>query len=661
MAKYTVPRKVTEGPSSRNGPGRACGALALPALGLVSLALAPLLGTVNAAEAAQNRRGVDPMLQPPARFRPGEGAALAPGHEYDEVRVPAPPPDRRADDRFHGDPGWRSRAALTTLESCDPGNADVRSAPALVAFIQAASGYECLNLLFDGPEDLRRAAFRETNVLHVLETAGDLTLRYDGTNTGNLMELLYFIRAAYFNESYLDGIHLSENVDQATMDVLDEFIASPHFWTVTAEHSVVLGEVFVILDSLSHGYRIRYLPVVKEWLAAFDARHIVHWEFLTAANAAMVWWYRGHWDDDFLEVALEDGQIVEILSNLALADSLLDDPRLDDSDREFLELVMSNAARELARFLEYPSAGIAPAVQQALGSILDHYEPTGHGATIWMAVADHVFHNEKCDSYGICDAKDDIEKAVLSVEHSCGDHIHIRAQGMTPELLRRSCEDMAATEVFFFEKIGTNSRPLPGDRNDALEVIVYSDYDNYRTYSTFLFGNSTNNGGIYLEGEPSEEGNVPRFFAYLATWLEDVRVWNLEHEYVHYLDGRFNLVGAYWDYQVSTHKTIWWTEGLAEFISFLGCVSPALGEYLEGDILPLDEIFSILDYRDRTLYPKSHLATWFLFEKRGNDIERFLRFFRAGDYDGYLKYLDDAIGESYESDWRRWLASRVTS
>ena len=94
--------------------------------------------------------------------------------------------------------------------------------------------------------------------------------------------------------------------------------------------------------------------------------------------------------------------------------------------------------------------------------------------------------------------------------------------------------------------------------------MVFSNSDSYRTYSYFFFGNSTSNGGIYLEGEPSDSSNTARFYAYNADWLPESPVWNLEHEYIHYLDGRFIKYGPY---HGGTQNTLWWGEGLAEYIS----------------------------------------------------------------------------------------------
>lgn len=107
--------------------------------------------------------------------------------------------------------------------------------------------------------------------------------------------------------------------------------------------------------------------------------------------------------------------------------------------------------------------------------------------------------------------------------------------------------------------------------------------------------------------------------------------------------------------RVFSHKTIWWTEGLAEYISNLGGGSPSVTRYLEGPVSALHEIFCILDYRNVTLYPESHLAMWFLFDTRRADISDFLGFLRAGDYDGYLDHLDRSVGDHYDDEFRRWV------
>ncbi|MFP3344697.1 collagenase, partial [Halomonas sp. SIMBA_159] len=86
-----------------------------------------------------------------------------------------------------------------------------------------------------------------------------------------------------------------------------------------------------------------------------------------------------------------------------------------------------------------------------------------------------------------------------------------------------------------------------GDYNDSVEVIVFNTNADYVSYSNFLFGNTTNNGGQYLEGNPANPDNQARFVAYRNEYAEGYSILNLEHEYVHYLDGRFNLYGDFND------------------------------------------------------------------------------------------------------------------
>ena len=79
---------------------------------------------------------------------------------------------------------------------------------------------------------------------------------------------------------------------------------------------------------------------------------------------------------------------------------------------------------------------------------------------------------------------------------------------------------------------------------------------------------------MYLEGDPSNPDNQANFVAYEASYANaDHYVWNLEHEYVHYLDGRFNLYG---DFNAPTADIVWWSEGVAEYVSLLEDNSAAI-------------------------------------------------------------------------------------
>ncbi|KGK68052.1 collagenase, partial [Vibrio vulnificus] len=129
------------------------------------------------------------------------------------------------------------------------------------------------------------------------------------------------------------------------------------------------------------------------------------------------------------------------------------------------------------------------------------------------------------------------------------------------------CRKLNDKEVDFHTVAKTNQQPVPDDNSDKVDVIVFKTKDDYSTYSSFLFGNTTNNGGQFLERDPSQANNVPRFVAYQNGWDDDFSILNLEHEYVHYLDGRFNQYGDFHTTMREGH-IVWWLEGFAEYMYY---------------------------------------------------------------------------------------------
>ena len=121
----------------------------------------------------------------------------------------------------------------------------------------------------------------------------------------------------------------------------------------------------------------------------------------------------------------------------------------------------------------------------------------------------------------------------------------------------------------------TGEQPVADDHNEALELVIFNSSADWGRYGSALFGVSTDNGGIYIEGDPARPGNQARFFAYEAEWKRPAfQVWNLRHEYVHYLDGRFNQYGSFGHYPLN--RTTWWAEGIAEYIAHGQCFARGL-------------------------------------------------------------------------------------
>lgn len=150
--------------------------------------------------------------------------------------------------------------------------------------------------------------------------------------------------------------------------------------------------------------------------------------------------------------------------------------------------------------------------------------------------------------------------------------IRIRHQDLSAAQLQQSCRLMLAQTSRFADLLQSTAEPVANDHNQRLEVMIFPDYTAYNRDGSLAFDIETNNGGMYIEGTPGDPANQARFFSFQQFWqAEPFAVWNLAHEFVHYLDGRFNLYGGFAHYPA---KTVWWSEGLAEFIAHTTPVPP---------------------------------------------------------------------------------------
>ena len=521
----------------------------------------------------------------------------------------------------------RELRAPSREEDCDDEAFASRTGAALVEHVRA-SPYACLNRLFvSAPGSIRFAAFRAQNMIDVATATQPLAAGYDGTNADSLAELALFLRIGYYNffyeSEYMDWTGRVDEIDAAVVAAIDAFVENDHFHDDTDAHEDALWEVVTLMDSSEQ--QARYVPAAMSWLGRWAPRHLAT-ELDGAVNQFFVMLFRGHHQPEFAPATAADTELMETLRDFALADWML------DTDAQYLA---ENAGRELARFGQYRDAAIFPSVSSGVRTILERYDPYGEGRFVWIATAATITYHDDCASYGICEFRAELEAATLPIEHTCSESTRLRVQNLTETELLEVCALLTTQEAQFHRQLRTGGEPVAGDFNSAVEVVVFAEYAEYAAYSWVFFGNDTNNGGIYLEGDPREPSNTARFIAHRATWLEDEPVWNLEHELVHYLDGRFNMQGGFGDYGVDSHNTVWWLEGLAEYASKANTDVTAV-EVGRSAATRLSEAFEVT-YNDNStaVYRWSYLATRFMFERHRDDVDVFLRHFRAGDYDGY--------------------------
>ncbi|HSG63063.1 MAG TPA: collagenase, partial [Pseudomonadales bacterium] len=222
-----------------------------------------------------------------------------------------------------------------------------------------------------------------------------------------------------------------------------------------------------------------------------------------------------------------------------------------------------------------------------------------------------------------------------------------------------ACDVLTGQESYFHTKLETGKIPVSNDNNDDLELIVFNSSSDYQSFAGTFFGINTNNGGMYLEGSPAGLKNQARFIAYEAEWRQpDFHIWNLQHEYVHYLDGRYNLSGDFG--RGISADTIWWIEGLAEYISYRDNNTRAI-EMGETREFALSTIFkNNYDSGQDRIYRWGYLAVRFMFENHMDDVRQILTLLRNDKYTEY-QALIDGIGTRYDNEWMGWLSSGLST
>jgi len=248
-----------------------------------------------------------------------------------------------------------------------------------------------------------------------------------------------------------------------------------------------------------------------------------------------------------------------------------------------------------------------------------------------------------------------IEEA-LPIKHICSDSLYILTQEMSESQLNTSCQRLISQESTFHEKLQTKKQPVANDYNEKLRVVVFDNAAEYNKYGQLVFDINTDNGGMYIEGTTQNPDNIATFYSYEHFWVRPTfKVWNLNHEYMHYLDGRFI---KYDTYNHFPGQMVWWSEGLAEYIS-KGDDNPKaftkMAETSQEKWPSLLEVFNT-EYKDGSdrVYKWGYLAVRYMFENHHKEYLQMAHFLKTDYFEGY-KNLIDQVGESDKAGFALWL------
>ncbi|MFC7615611.1 collagenase [Actinokineospora soli] len=514
----------------------------------------------------------------------------------------------------------------------------------------ASSPMSCVNALFLLTGADARSTFSESQMITVAERLRSAGATYPGDDSTGAARLTLFLRAGYYVHYYDPTVgQYGPALTTATRSALDTYFAAPRAFDVSQGNGTVLGEAVTLVDSADLG--ARYLHVVQRLLTSYHTGYNQFPSMVNAVNSVYTVLFRGHYRPEFLPAVTTD--LLATLRDFAQRNvSLLSGPQ---------SFLTSNAGRELARFLQYDSlrATVRPMVQQLFGisSI------RGATAPLWVGLAEmaDAYDKANCSAYGTCDLQAKLAAEILPITHTCASTLRIRAQEMTSAQLTQTCSSLLNQDAYF-HSVAKDPGPVTGDRNTSLEVVVYNSSTDYRTYAGAMWGIDTNNGGMYLEGDPSATGNQARFIAYEAEWLRPAfAIWNLNHEYTHYLDGRFNLHGDF-DSNVTT-PTVWWIEGFAEYVSYSYRDTTYTEAITEAGkrTYALSTLFGTTYNHDTMrVYRWGYLAVRYMIQSHRADVDTVLGHYRRGDWNSARAFLTGTVGSRYDSDWYSWLSQCAT-
>lgn len=513
-------------------------------------------------------------------------------------------------------------------------------------------GFECVNELFNTSSDIQVTAFSSDNMIAVANHVVPLSMYYMGGGDEDIESIFLYLRAGYFAEWNNNDISFNEKVQPTTKLAIDAFVNNCYFYDNDNEHGNVLREVLTTMASARLGDN--YIPVVKEWLARWNPSYAENHNMEVAFNKIFTILWLDAGTDDFKKAVSDDEELVRLLSNFTFKRWMV------DTDSEYL---LSNAALHLGYLKQYEGSSIQGSVDKALNDIFNSsYELYGYGDTIWLSAAYGANAYGDCDDYGICGYIDEIASLVLTQSHVCSDTLKINSQNLTSTQQTSICSVLGEEETYFHSLMKTDNIPITGDMNTQLQINIFDSADDYRAYASRIFDMDTNNGGMYLEGEPTSKTNIPNFIAYEQDNANAPHyVWNLEHEYVHYLDGRFNMFGGFVAPTNAGVNTIWWTEGLAEYVSKKNNNSEAYDTINDGSTYDLTTVLGTNTYgltEDR-VYTWGYLAVRFMFENHESDLMAMKDELRAGDWNAYQTRVNSWAND-YDTEFTAWIQSIST-
>ncbi|MCA4024138.1 M9 family metallopeptidase [Vibrio vulnificus] len=525
--------------------------------------------------------------------------------------------------------------------------AQLQQSPDLAAAISSAD-YACYSGWFFASSDTLNNIYSEASLSRVQVALHQAVQTYQGEaeQARAIENLGEYVRAAYYVRYNAGNVAaFSDLLGQQFAHTINAFLANPHALDQGREQVGAMKSLTLMVDN------IKQLPLTMDAmmlaLQQFNPETAKNTQWVDGLNN-LFRSMAGHIANDaFYRYLASNTQHIDTLEKFAN-----DNAWALDTDADFL---VFNALRETGRLIASPDKATKQKAVQVMQRVMARYPLGSEHDKLWLAAVEMLsyFAPEALNGLDLPQAKRDLAARVLPHRHECQGPAIIRSQDLTPAQAAKACDVLAAKEADFHQVANTGMQPVADDHNQRVEVAVFANNDSYVDYSAFLFGNTTDNGGQYLEGNPADENNTARFVAYRYANGEELSILNLEHEYTHYLDARFNQYGSFSD-NLAHGYVVWWLEGFAEYMHYKQGYQAAIELIAQGK-MSLSQVFATSYSHDTNrIYRWGYLAVRFMLENHPQEVEGLLALSRSGQFEQWAQQVQ-TLGQQYDGEFARWL------
>ncbi|MFI1769034.1 collagenase [Streptomyces sp. NPDC020800] len=595
---------------------------------------------------------------------PAAAASPQPAGTHSLAAVPAQGGPVSATDTGDGAGGPAGyRAAAAAAPACDIAPFATTSGDPLVTLIKNTP-VDCLNNLFYnlGSSTKRKNTFTDAKLTKAADALKLELDSYNGLAESATDRLATYLRAAEYNAYYYKtDVNLTlwttaTPFKDTLKSSINTFFANSHTQQLSDGNGRAIATFFSMANDISDtparlGDARRYLSQatsafqdsLNKAKAIRGSLSVIQevWDSLSSADRATVF-----------NSASENPTLIQQVDTFLTSTLPSVNTDLDNDD------IFATASRLLANGLKEPA--LRSVVRPKVVALLNRTSLTANTAPVWLRLQWDAITNDSsnCSAYAACSTsalRTMVKDHLGLTSYACpGGGITVYSK-MSAENRTATCQSVAGQNAYFADLTGV-STPLPGGDDQPIEIYVASSRQVYKTYFQYAYPVSTNNGGQTIEtlGAPT------RFYAFQDFCRETAApyIWNLNHEYTHYLDGRYIKKGDFGDFD--GHKTNWWAEGLAEYSMYSYLQRPDLKAIAQAPkhTFNLSELFDTQywngDSAGNRVYQWGYLAFRYMFEKHKPDIDNLIGYFRVGNYIAADTYLEN-IGTSYDADFNTWL------